>query len=45
MTVEDHHNHGHLRLFSNQIEGTLQMKGVDVEWAPQPRFEFGVAFS
>ena len=27
------------------IEEVPQLKGVDTEWLPQPRFEFGVAFS
>ena len=27
------------------IEEIFQMKGVDAEWLPQPRFESGVAFS
>ena len=32
-------------LILQSIEETFQMKGVDAEWPPQPRFEFGVAFS
>ena len=27
------------------VEEVPQLKGADTEWLPQPRFEFGVAFS